>query len=194
LFWPIWGEHMSDYRRWYVPGGMFFLTLVTYRRRPILTTSEGREFLRSAIKTVRNQRPFDLFATVLLPDHWHLIAQLPHGDADYSTRIKRTKESFAKLWLAAGLPEMPVSEAQADKGERGIWQPRFWEHTIRDENDLERCTDYIHWNPRKHRLAQRVRDWPWSSFHRFVSANQYDIDWGGTAPKSIQTTQDWGEP
>ncbi|HUT11013.1 MAG TPA: transposase [Thermoguttaceae bacterium] len=185
---------MSDYRRWFVPGGMFFFTVVTYGRRPILGTDAARQFLRSAVETIRKNRPFELFATVLLPDHWHLIMQLPPDDDDYSTRMKRIKEEFTKLWLAAGLVEAQVTAAQAEKGARGIWQPRFWEHTIQDEEDLERCTDYIHWNPRKHRLVPRVADWPWSSFRRFVEAGDYDLNWGGTEPNSIAGDADWGEP
>jgi putative transposase len=121
--------------------------------------------------------------------------QRPRGDADYSTRLKRIKEEFTRHWLEAGLPEAPVTESQAANGERGIWQPRFWEPTVEDELDLERCVDYTHWNPRKHNLVARVRDWPWSSFHRFVAAGQYDIDWGGVAPSTIlNCCDDWGEP
>ena len=185
---------MSDYRRWFVPGGTFFLTVVTYDRRPILATEPGRRLLRAAIETVREKRPFELFATVLLPDHWHLIMRLPVGDADYSTRMKRIKEEFTVAWLDAGMPEAPVTAAQVQKGERGVWQPRFWEHTIDDEADLEGCTDYIHWNPRKHQLVSRVRDWRWSSFHRFVLSGTYDLDWGGAQPKSVVFGRDWGEP
>ncbi len=185
---------MSDYRRCFVPGGMFFFTVVAYGRRPILTSEDGRQFLRSAIEKIRKTRPFDLFASVLLPDHWHLLMQLPSDSADYSIRMKRIKEEFTTLWLDAGLPEAEVTPAQAKKGERGIWQPRFWEHTVRDEEDLERCVDYIHWNPRKHKLVTRVRDWPWSSFHRFVDAGDYEIDWGGAEPANIRGDDDWGEP
>tara|TARA_R110002049_G_scaffold2750_9_gene22391 strand:+ start:68214 stop:68828 length:615 start_codon:yes stop_codon:yes gene_type:complete len=185
---------MSDYRRNFVPGGMYFFTVVTYGRRPILTTDDGRRFLRNAIHKVRKRRPFELFATVLLPDHWHLVMQLPKDDNDYSTRIKRIKEEFSASWLRKGLPEASVSSAQANKGERGIWQPRFWEHTIKNEDDLERCVDYLHWNPRRHQLVNRVRDWQWSSFHRFVKRGQYEIGWGGTAPNCIAQEIDWGEP
>jgi putative transposase len=167
---------------------------VAYGRRPILTTDAGRRFLHSAIEAIREDRPFELFATVLLPDHWDLIIQLPTGDDDYSTRMKRIKEEFTKSWLAAGLPEAKVTRAQTKRSERGIWQPRFWEHAVEDEQDLERCTDYIHWNPRKHRLVRRVRDWPWSSFHRFVQAGDHDVDWGGEEPASIAGYDDWGEP
>jgi len=185
---------MSDYRRWFVPGGTFYFTVATYARRPILTGDHGRSFLRAAIEDVRLHHPFDLVATVLLPDHWHLVMQLPPGEQDYSTRMKRIKEEFTTRWLEAGLPEAEVTPAQKRRGERGIWQLRFWEHTVRDKDDLERCVDYIHWNPRKHELVTRVRDWRWSSFHRFVRQGQYEIDWGGTAPPTIGNDLDWGEP
>ena len=185
---------MSNYRRWFVPGGMFFFTVVTADRLPILTTDTARQFLRSAIQTVRADRPFQIFATVLLPDHWHFVMSLPAGDADYSIRLKRIKEEFTRAWLTAGMPESSVTEGQAKKGQRGIWQPRFWEHMVRDEQDLEHCCDYIHWNPRKHGLVKRVRDWSWSSFHRFVEAGDYDIDWGGEEPEVGKADSDWGEP
>jgi putative transposase len=185
---------MSDYRRYYVKGGTFYFTVVTYSRQPILTTDQGRLFLRQAIQQVRDTRPFELVANVLLPDHWHLVMQLPPGDTKYSLRMKRIKEEFTTRWLEEGLPESQVTAAQQHKGERGIWQPRFWEHTILDEEDLERCVDYIHWNPRKHNLVARVRDWPWSTFHQFVELGHYSIDWGGTEPKNMASLKDWGEP
>jgi len=185
---------MSDYRRYFVPGGMYFFTLVTYARRPILTTNHGRALLHKAIVQIQSERPFHLFATVLIPDHWHLVMQLPSGDSDYSLRLKRIKEKFTRFWLDAGFPEATVTKAQQENGERGIWQPRFWEHTIDDEQDLEDCVDYIHWNPRNHELVDRVRDYSWSSFHRFVKAGQYDIDWGGTAPTAVTRKDQWGEP
>lgn len=120
--------------------------------------------------------------------------QLPAGDAAYSTRIRRIKEEFTESWLAEGLPEAHVTAAQLRNHERGIWQPRFWEHAIEDIDDLESHFDYMHWNPRKHRLVKRVQDWEWSSFHRFVQAGQYQIDWGGQEPLTIQGEREWGEP
>ena len=170
------------------------ITIVTYNRRPILTTREGRRLLHAAIDTVREERPFHFTATVLLPDHWHMVIELPRGDTDYSTRIKRIKEEFTKDWLAAGHPEAAVTASQRSRGERGVWRPRFWEHTLRSEEELDACADYIHYNPVKHGLAPRVRDWPWSSFHRFVKAGHYDPEWGGVAPKSLTLKRDWGEP
>ena len=119
--------------------------------------------------------------------------QLPHDDSNYSIRIKRVKTEFTRRWTTAGHGESKITEARTTKGERGIWQPRFWEHTILDEDDLERCCDYIHWNPVKHGLVKRVRDWPWSSFHRFVKEGQYEIDWGRTDPDATRNSRDWGE-
>lgn len=186
---------MPDYRRYFLPGGTFYFTLATYARRPILTTDLGRRCLREAVVTIRRLYPFQLFAVCLLPDHLHCVWTLPQKDADYSTRWKRIKHEFSVRWLAAGGTESDVTPSQRHEGRRGIWQPRFWEHTVRDEDDLERCVDYIHWNPRKHELVRRVIDWPYSSFHRFVSTGQYDANWGGTAPASIAKQKDiWGEP
>lgn len=184
---------MSDYRRWFVEGGTYFLTLVAKNRRPILTTDNGREFLRNGIATVRESFPFEVISTVLLPDHWHLVMQLPPVDSDYSIRIKRIKTEFTRQWLNSGQTEVAVSESRKSKGERGVWQPRFWEHTIQDEDDLQQCCDYIHWNPLKHKLVDRVQDWPWSSFHRFVKTGQHEINWGGTVPKCMTVSRDWGE-
>ena len=184
---------MSDYRRWYVEGGTYFFTLVTYARRPILTTEEGRRALRSAIHEVRRWHPFTIIATVLLPDHWHLVTQLPPGDANYSLRIKQIKARFTELWLASGGQEAEVTASQRQRGERGVWQPRFWEHTIQDEGDLESCVDYVHWNPCKHGLVTRPVDWPWSTFHRFVARGHFDPKWGRMAPACLQLMRDWGE-
>ena len=172
---------------------MVFVTLVTYRRQRCFSNEIGRILLRDAITKVRSTRPFRLFATVLMPDHWHAVLELPTTDADYSNRIKRIKQEFTTSWVDNQLPEARVTSSQKKRGERGIWQPRFWEHTIRDTHDLHRCVDYIHWNPRKHGLVARVRDYPWSSFHRYVAAGDYAIDWGGTAPSCCEGI-DWGEP
>ena len=190
---------MSNYRRCYVPGGMYFLTLVSYKRRKILTTDAGRKILRGAIERTRGKSlSFNLFATVLLPDHWLLVMELPNRDQGFSTRIRRIKEQFSRSWLESGYREANVTVSQRKRNERGIWQPRFWEHLIGDSDDLIACVDYIHWNPRKHGLVRRVRDWPRSSFHRFVKSGDYDINdinWGGTIPSAIRDRVDlnWGE-
>ncbi len=169
---------MSNYRRSYVPGGTYFFTVVTQGRRPILTTNSSREHLRTSIASIQEKRPFQLFAIVLLPDHLHCIRTLPPDDDKYSTRWSRIKDSFTRGFLESGGQEARVSKSRLKHKERGVWQRRFWEHTIKDEDDLIRCTDYIHWNPVKHGYVKRVRDYPWSSFHRFVQSGDYDPDWG----------------
>ena len=184
---------MPNYRRNFVPGGTYFFTCVTYQRRPILTTDIGRRCLREAIQKVQGDHPFELFAIVLLPDHWHTVWVLPPGDDRYPLRWMRIKEEFTERWLEAGGTELPQSESREKHRQRGVWQKRYWEHTVRDEDDLKRCVDYTHWNPRKHKLAARVRDWEWSSFHRMVREGEYDIDWGGTDPTPGWDAPEWGE-
>jgi REP-associated tyrosine transposase len=172
---------MSEYRRWRLDGGTFFFTLVTYRRQGWLTSDLGRTTLREAFRQVRSRRPFKIVAIVLLPDHLHTVWQLPGQDCDYATRWLQIK-TLATRALAGRIGSMEVSDSRRRRGEHGIWQRRFYEHLCRDEADLKRMVDYIHGNPVKHRLVGRVRDWPWSSFHRYVRLGEYAIDWGGSDP------------
>ncbi|MBN1590138.1 MAG: transposase [Pirellulales bacterium] len=173
---------MSEYRRWFVPGGTYFFTVVTHQRRPILTSEFGRKALREAFAAIRADRPLSLVAIVLLPDHIHAIWTLPVGDNDYSVRWRRIKGLFTRAYLAAGGHEGVLSVSRSARKERAVWQRRFWEHTCRDEDDLKRCVDYVHWNPVKHGLVRRARDYPWSSFERFVHLGEYSATWGGTNP------------
>ena len=184
---------MPDYRRWYVPGGTYFFTLVTANRQPILCGDAARRFLRKALETVREKRPIDLVAIVLLPDHLHTIWTLPVGDTDYPTRLRRMKEEFTVSYLAEGGTEAATSRSRKEKKERGVWQKRYWEHTVKDEEDLKRCVDYVHWNPKKHGLVANVRDWPWSSFHRYIELGEYTRDWGANDPTPGYNAPEWGE-
>ena len=173
---------MSRYRRYFIPGGTFYFTVVTHRRRPILTSRPARSHLRKAIQTVRKKRPFQTVAMVLLPDHLHAIWILPSDDSDYPTRWSQIKETFTRSFLKAGGSEGFRNASRIRRRERGIWQRRFWEHTVRDEDDLKRCFDYIHWNPVKHGLVERVQDYPWSTFHRHARQGEYDLVWGSVDP------------
>jgi putative transposase len=170
---------MSDYRRWKVPGAMYFLTVVTEGRRPLFRDEANRTLLGRVMREVAARKPFDVFAMVLLPDHLHTVWSMPRGDADYSQRWRQIKTLFTQGFLASG-SEMPSTAARRKRHEHGVWKRRFYEHTVRDEDDLKRCVDYLHFNPVKHALVPRVRDWPWSSFHRFVALGEYDNDWGGS--------------
>ena len=127
------------------------------------------------MRETRRRHPFSIDAVVVLPDHLHTVWTLPEGDADFSTRWRLIKTSFSRD-LADG---EPVSGSRAAKGERGIWQRRYWEHTIRDEKDFERHIDYVRINPVKHGLVKRVSDWPYLSFHRMVTQGLYPKDWAG---------------
>ena len=171
---------MSQYRR-NREGQMYFFTLVTDRRQEILTSDLGRSLLRMAMTKVRQEAPFHIKAIVLLPDHLHTIWEMPPNDTDYSTRWKKIKATFTKHWHREGGASTARSDSRKKRGEQGVWQRRFFEHTCRDKLDLKRCLDYLHVNPLKHRLVERVRDWPWSSFHRYVQLGEYSEEWGSTS-------------
>ena len=173
---------MPEYRRYFVPGGTFFFTLVADQRRPILTSELGRRCLRASFERERGKRPFELVAFVLLPEHLHTIWTLPRGDADYPLRWQKIKEYFTRDFLAGGGEEGTRSPSLQRRRERAIWQQRYWEHTCLTETDLKNHLDYVHWNPVKHGLVRRVRDYPWSSFHRYQALGEYDPDWGGEDP------------
>ena len=176
---------MADYRRWHVAGGTTFFTLVTYGRRPLFSSKSACRLLGTVMRVVRSELPFKTVAVVLLPDHLHAIWSLPFGDADYSTRWKKIKIEFSTRWLAAGGSEAMVTPSQMKRGSRGIWQRRFYEHQVRDENELEALCDYVHYNPVKHGHAASPWHWPRSTFRRFVAAGQYSKDWGHSQPPSI---------
>ncbi|MFO0892464.1 MAG: transposase [Isosphaeraceae bacterium] len=174
---------MSEYRRWYAPGGTFFFTVVTHDRKPIFHDRDAVRLLGDVMRTVRERSPFRTVAVVVLPDHLHCVWSLPDGDANFSGRWRRIKAAFTERWLGSGGGEGDRSASRARKGEHAIWQRRFWEHQVRDEEDLERHVDYIHYNPVKHGLVARPIDWPWSSFARHVALGQYPGDWGQVEPK-----------
>ena len=162
------------YRRSYVAGGTYFFTVNLLERDKSLLV-DHIEVLREAVRWVKVRRPFDIDAWVVLPDHMHAVWTLPEGDAEYSLRWREIKKRFSKA-----MPKTErLSVVRKAKGERGIWQRRFWEHTIRDEKDYQYHVDYVHLNPLKHGLVNRVRDWPLSSFHKAVKMGIYDNSWCG---------------
>ena len=165
---------MPDYRRHRLPGGTYFFTVNLLERKSDLLIRHV-DVLRDAVRLVRQSRPFHIDAWVILPDHMHCIWTLPPGDADYSSRWKAIKIRFAKA-----MPSVEYrSHVRIARGERGIWQRRFWEHTLRDEQDYAAHMDYVHINPVKHGLVRQVRDWPHSSFHRYAALGLYPEDWAG---------------
>jgi putative transposase len=167
---------MVNYRRNLVPGGRFFFTVnLAERRRRLLT--DHVNLLRKAFRDVRRDHPFTIDAAVVLPDHLHMIWMLPQDESDFALRWRLIKATFSR-GLYGG---ERVSMSRVSKGERGIWQRRYWEQTLRDDADVERHMNYIHYSPVKHGHVARVQDWPHSSFHRMVRLGIYPLDWAGDA-------------
>lgn len=164
---------MTQYRRPKIPGATWFFTVNLADRHNGPRLTENIDLFRTVMRNVKAAHPFTINAIVVLPDHLHCIWTLPPGDSDYATRWSLIKGGYSRA--------LPLNETRAEsrrkRGERGIWQRRFWEHMIRDDLDCRRHADYIHWNPVKHGWARRVIDWEYSSFHSFVDKGIYPADW-----------------
>jgi putative transposase len=177
---------MTDYRRNRVPGGTFFFTVNLYdRRSELLIQHIG--VLRKAVAQTKATAPFHIDAWVVLPDHLHCLWTLPHGDLDFSLRWRAIKSAFSRKIPAGEFR----SESRRARAERGIWQRRFWEHTIRDERDYAAHMDYIHFNPVKHGFVADVADWPYSSFHRAVCNGIYPAGWGSSGHELDEAGEPW---
>ena len=169
---------MSKYRRANEPGGMFFLTIVTYERKAIFSEPEQVELLRSALKKVKDKSPFRILAAVVLPDHMHFLWSLPRGDTDFSSRVGRMKVLFTRSLGQNAHSRSGPNASRRKHRESDVWQRRFWEHTIRDDEDFERHLDYIHYNPVKHGFVTCPHLWPYSSFARWLRDGHYTKEWG----------------
>ena len=175
---------MVRYRRNFVPGGAYFFT-VTLADRKSSALVQHVDALGTAFRIARRERPFGIEAIVILAEHLHAIWTLPEGDSDFSGRWRRIKAYFTRRLVAAGVPL-----GHHRNGEYALWQRRFWEHTIRNDVDFRRHIDYVHFNPVRHKLVSRVRDWPYSSFHVYVRRGVLPADWAGDANETIT---DFGE-
>ena len=181
---------MSDYRRIYTDGSTYFFTVVMHRRQTILCHDDMRVALRDAIITTRKIHPFEIDAWVLMPDHLHCIWTLPEGDANFTTRWAMIKRFVTKQCAEKYQRDDWRNKSRIKRKESTLWQRRFWEHQIRDDVDFQRHFDYIHFNPVKHGYVSAVKDWEYSSFHRYVHDGVYSIDWGGLG----EIDDDFGEP
>lgn len=164
------------YRRARTTGGTYFFTVVTHNRRKFLCTPENITLLRFAFKKVMERHPFTIDAIVVMPDHLHILWTLPDGDSNYSIRWSLIKREFSRSCNDECKGELSASRVA--RKELAVWQHRFWEHEIRDEEDFERHADYIHYNPVKHGVAKLPSAWEYSSFHRYVREGVYPVDWG----------------
>ncbi|WP_321417246.1 transposase [uncultured Desulfobacter sp.] len=164
------------YRRAKIAGGTYFFTVVTFGRARIFSSPGNVELLRQAMKYVMENHPFVIDAMVVLPDHLHCIWTLPRTDNDFPVRWRLIKSFFTRH--CDEKYRQKISDARERKKEQAVWQRRYWEHTIKDEQDFMRHVEYIHYNPVKHGLVNASKDWQYSSFHRYVKQGLYPESWG----------------
>ena len=165
---------MTNYRRLYIEGATWFFTVNLAQRKNKSLLVDEIDLLRQSFRYVKKRHPFVTNAIVIMPEHLHCLWTLPEGDTDYSTRWRLLKSYFSR-----GIPKgESISQSRVQRKERGIWQRRFWAHLIMNQDDFNAHIDYIHWNPVKHGLVKSVRDWPNSSFQKFVAAGIYPENWG----------------
>ena len=167
-----------EYRRAKTPGTSYFFTVVTYQRRRFLCQGENVNLLRSAFRYVMEKHPFQMDAIVILPEHIHSLWTLPESDANFSTRWRLIKSWFSRQCNFQYQGQIPASRQH--KGEKAIWQRRFWEHQIQDNRDFIAHVEYIHYNPVHHGLVKAPKDWAYSSFHNYVQRGIYDVMWGAS--------------
>lgn len=172
---------MPNYRRLFIENSCVFITIVTYDRKPFLLDNIG--LLRESFREVRQKYSFDILACVILPEHIHLILK-PESIKSYPKIIRALKYNFSKKINEGTMAIVPYFEDSRRAGllsrQNRIWQRRYYEHTIRDEDDLNKHLDYIHYNPVKHGIVPNVKDWGFSSFQKFVKMGNYEFDWGSS--------------
>lgn len=155
---------MPNYRRLYVEGGTYFFTVNLLERHSNDLLIRHIDVLRAAVGKVKKAHPFTIHAFVVLPEHLHCVLEFPEGDSDFPLRWRLIKSEFSK-----SLPQTERRSAiRIKRGERGIWQRRFWEHQIRDDEDYRYHIQYTHYNPVKHGLVNNPFDWQYSTIHRYV--------------------------
>ena len=161
---------MSKLLRYFKPGQIYFVTSVTHNRQLLL--KDHCDTLSEILDKYKLEMRFDLIAWVIMPDHLHII--IDPKDNSLSDIMRKIKLSFSFRF-------------RKSKGifAKTIWQKRFWDHIIRNQNDLNRCIDYIHYNPVKHGIVMNPEAWKHSSFQLFLGNGYYTSDWGSTLPRSL---------
>ena len=163
------------YRRYYQSGGTYFFTVNTFDRKGLFWDIEARKLFMQSVTYVQTNHPFVIHAYCIMPNHIHMIWELPEGDCDYPTRWRLAKSHFSRHWLVA---DEKLTETRKRKKERAIWQRRYWEHYIRDAKDYRNHVDYIHYNAVKHGYVKAPKEWEGSSFKDYVKDGIYSEDWG----------------
>lgn len=166
---------MANYKRIFQQGHPYFITIVTHYRNPILI--DNIDLLRESFRQAKLRYTFSIEAIVILPDHLHMII-LPSDAYQYPMIIKQLKVYFSRHCPPQYYQHIQQSASRSQKGYKPIWQKRYYEHTLRDEQDYRTHFDYIHYNPVKHQLVRRTKDWQYSSFHNYIKKGWYDENWG----------------
>ncbi len=159
---------MHNVNRYYVPGAIVFITSVTKDRIPYLRAENDVSLFFETLRRVQRIHPFRLLAYVVLPDHFHWLMRADNASGNFSVILHSIKRNFTFNYKAAH----GISDSFS------LWQARFWDHLIRDERDLERHFDYIHWNPVKHGYVQYPDEWPHSTYKHWFDLNCYEPAWG----------------
>ena len=185
---------MPNYKRTRIDGACFFFTVVTHKRQPLFNHDLSRSILRETIKKVQERFPFEIPAFCLMPDHLHCIWQMPEGDSDYSKRWSIIKRTFSQQYLASSGINIHRNTSRINKRELGIWQRRFWEHRCRDRDDYYNHINYIHYNPIKHKLVNSLKDWPYSTYHKFFDNGYYTgFNWDEFLKNEMDTQIEFNE-
>jgi putative transposase len=163
-----------NFRRYYVPDAIVFITQIVQDRMPIFRNETHLDLLRSTLHQVKTLHPFSMLGYVFLPDHFHLLIKLT-GSSNFSQIMHSLKPNFTKAY----------KHSMGFAGKMKFWQRRFWDHVVRDEMDLARHLDYIHYNPVKHRLVTKPEDWRHSSFLEWKKRGAYPDGWGWSIPQSL---------
>ncbi|MBI3344683.1 MAG: transposase [Gammaproteobacteria bacterium] len=166
---------MTNIRRYYRPGSIVFITSVCYQRQPLLKQDTDKELLLSVMREIKADNPYKMEAYVIMDNHFHWMIK-PGGDGNFSAVMQSLKLGFTHLYKAE----------HGIEGNFVAWQRRFWDHVIRDEDDLKRHMDYVHYNPVKHGCAGLPLDYPWSSFRAYVAKEYYAENWGEAEPAEIK--------
>ena len=166
---------MPNFRRYYRPNALFFITNVTCNRIPYLESVKAVDTLLATTRNVQRIHPFRLLSYVVLPNHFHWLMIVDDEQGDFSKVMHSVKRNFAFAYKR----EFGLT------GSVRLWQSRFWDHLIRDETDLHNHVDYIHWNPVKHGYVARPEDWTHSTYRYWLDRGYYQAGWGqGGEPRS----------
>jgi putative transposase len=167
---------MARIHRYYIPNAWIFITCVTHNRIPYLESGTQIKSFWQVLTNVQKIHPFHLFAYALLPDHFHWIMRVSEATSNFSTVLQSVKRNYT----------LELKRVEEISTPLVVWQPRFWDHVIRDEEDFSRHFDYIHYNPVKHGYINQPGLWEHSSFSYWYKRGEIPEDWGNnTSPESI---------